>query len=99
MPEMKEHAPGTFCWVELGTTDAEGAKRFYSDLFGLQGADNPMPGGGGVYTILQKDGKFTAAAGVTLKSAAGASQQTLVARAETVARQIETEMRAMATKK
>ena len=25
---------GTFCWNELGTTDSEAAKRFYTELFG-----------------------------------------------------------------
>jgi uncharacterized protein len=28
--------PGTFCWDELNTTDVEGAKRFYSDVFGWE---------------------------------------------------------------
>jgi hypothetical protein len=49
--------------------------------------------------ILQKDGKYTAAAGVTLKSAAGTAEATLVSRAEAVARQIETELQAKAMKK
>ncbi|MDT5063607.1 MAG: uncharacterized protein QOH63_4066 [Acidobacteriota bacterium] len=34
---MAEHtlpANGAFCWNELGTTDLETAKKFYTDLFG-----------------------------------------------------------------
>jgi len=50
------HAPGNFCWVELGTTDGEDAKRFYSRLFGWTPNDHDM-GEGMVYTMLQKDGK------------------------------------------
>lgn len=26
MAQIDRHAPGTFCWVELGTTDQDGAK-------------------------------------------------------------------------
>ena len=29
-------AHGAFCWNELATTDAEGAKKFYTELFGWQ---------------------------------------------------------------
>jgi predicted enzyme related to lactoylglutathione lyase len=28
------HATGTFCWNELATTNLEGAKKFYTELFG-----------------------------------------------------------------
>ena len=52
-PELK---PGTFCWVELGTSDNEAAKSFYSQLFGWQYEDNPM-GPDGVYTMVKLDGK------------------------------------------
>ena len=37
-----EHAPGSFCWIELATTDGPGAKKFYTDLFGWEANDNPM---------------------------------------------------------
>jgi uncharacterized protein len=56
MQETPEIAPGTFCWVELGTTDGEAAKEFYSGLFGWAFADMSM-GPGMVYTILKLDGK------------------------------------------
>jgi predicted enzyme related to lactoylglutathione lyase len=53
--ERTEHAPGTFSWTDLGTTDAEAAKAFYTALLGWEAEDNPIPGGG-VYTMLRKDG-------------------------------------------
>jgi uncharacterized protein len=54
------YAPGTFSWVELATTDGEGAKAFYRDLFGWQGVDFPV-GESSVYTMLQLDGDDVAA--------------------------------------
>jgi predicted enzyme related to lactoylglutathione lyase len=39
---------GTFCWVDLTTTVAEGAKAFYGDLFGWEFRDDEIPSG--VYT-------------------------------------------------
>lgn len=50
------YAPGTFCWVELGTTDATAAKQFYTELFGWMPHDNPI-GPDMVYTMLKLDGK------------------------------------------
>ncbi len=34
MPSVSHHAPGTFCWPELATTDVRAANTFYSRLFG-----------------------------------------------------------------
>ena len=34
--------PGTFAWIELGTTDAPGAKEFYTKLFGWDLKEAPM---------------------------------------------------------
>jgi uncharacterized protein len=56
MQESTSYAPGTFCWVELGTTDGEAAKKFYTSLFGWEATDNPV-GPGMIYTILKLDGK------------------------------------------
>lgn len=56
MQETPEYAPGTFCWVELATSDSEAAKKFYTELFGWSFDDNPM-GPGMVYTMLKLDGK------------------------------------------
>jgi hypothetical protein len=54
--EIKEHPPGAFCWAELGTTDAQRAKAFYSELFGWTYDDRPA-GEFGVYTMCQLRGK------------------------------------------
>ena len=35
---------GAFSWFELMTTDVEGAKNFYSELFGWEFETSPMPG-------------------------------------------------------
>ncbi len=51
-----QYAPGTFCWVELGTSDGEAAKKFYTGLFGWDFTDTPI-GPGMVYTMLKQDGK------------------------------------------
>ena len=50
------HAPGSFCWIELATTDGPGAKKFYSELFGWTTHDSPI-GPDMVYTIIRLDGK------------------------------------------
>lgn len=57
MQEVPENKPGTFCWIELGTSDNEAAKNFYTQLFGWDHVDNPMGPDQGVYTILKLDGK------------------------------------------
>lgn len=59
--EISKHTPGTFCWVELGTTDQNAAKAFYSELFGWSVNDVPM-GPDGVYTMFQLNGKDVGAA-------------------------------------
>jgi uncharacterized protein len=56
MQEAPEYKPGTFCWVELGTTDNAAAKTFYTQLFGWEYEDHPM-GPGMVYTMLKLNGK------------------------------------------
>lgn len=59
MTEKTSHAPGTFCWVELGTSDAAAAKKFYGGLFGWRAED--VPGSPDVaYTLLKLDGKDVA---------------------------------------
>ena len=41
MQESPQHKPGSFCWVELGTTNASAAKSFYKELFGWEYDDSP----------------------------------------------------------
>jgi uncharacterized protein len=50
MGKRQTYEPGTFCWVELSTPDAEGAKAFYGGLFGWEFRDDEIPGDG-VYTM------------------------------------------------
>lgn len=56
MPEVTGHAPGSFCWMELGTSDSGAAKKFYSSLFGWESEDTPA-GPGMTYTMLRLGGK------------------------------------------
>jgi predicted enzyme related to lactoylglutathione lyase len=57
------YEPGTFSWVELGTTDPDAAKEFYGKLLGWQADDLAIPddAGGGTYTMLRLDGDAVAA--------------------------------------
>jgi predicted enzyme related to lactoylglutathione lyase len=66
MANIEKHAPGSFCWIELGTTDQEAAKAFYGSLFGWKANDFPM-GPSEVYSIFQLEGR-DAAAGFTLNA-------------------------------
>lgn len=63
MGKRTGYEPGTFSWVELATTDPDGAKQFYAALFGWQADDQPIPegAGGGTYTLLHLDGDAVAA--------------------------------------
>ena len=55
MGKRIRYEPGTFCWVDLATTDPTGATDFYGELFGWQ-AENIPGGDGGAYTMLHLDG-------------------------------------------
>ncbi len=60
MGERTEHKPGTFSWVDIATTDQEGAKAFYSGLFGWETED--LPAGDGIsYSMARIGGKAVAA--------------------------------------
>ena len=59
------HAPGTFCWAELTTTDAGDAKKFYSELMGWQTHDDEIPGGGTYTMIRMGEGNVGALYGLT----------------------------------
>jgi predicted enzyme related to lactoylglutathione lyase len=56
MPEMTSYHPGSFCWIELSTSDGTSARTFYTRLFGWTTKEIPL-GDGTVYVMLQKDGK------------------------------------------
>jgi hypothetical protein len=50
--------PGTPCWTDLWTSDVEGSRRFYGELFGWEALD-PDPSYGGYFTFARK-GVWTA---------------------------------------
>jgi predicted enzyme related to lactoylglutathione lyase len=52
---------GSFCWLELGTTDPGAAKKFYTSLFGWTAEDQSM-GPDMKYTMLRLGGKDVAGA-------------------------------------
>jgi predicted enzyme related to lactoylglutathione lyase len=58
---VHHHAPGTFCWFELATSDQAQAKNFYSSLLAWRADDMPI-GPNEFYTIFKVDGRDAAAA-------------------------------------
>jgi uncharacterized protein len=61
MAEFSSHAPGTFSWVELATTDREAGVAFYRALFGWDVRDAPI-GPNEIYSMFQLRGQEVAAA-------------------------------------
>src|SRR3954447_19739162 len=61
MAERASYPPGTFSWVDLATTDVEGAKAFYRRLLGWEAEDREV-GDAGVYTTFLLDGREVAGA-------------------------------------
>ncbi|MGH9768324.1 MAG: VOC family protein [Blastocatellia bacterium] len=58
MGSQMKHPAGNFCWFELGTSDQNAAKEFYTKLFGWRFNDSPLPPEmGGVYTTLMNGDK------------------------------------------
>lgn len=60
MTDHKEHAPGTFCYAELGTSEQQRAGTFYQALFDWGRLDEDL-GEHGVYTQFTRDGRVCAA--------------------------------------
>ena len=59
MTEMTSYDHGVPCWTDLGTTDQESAKAFYTGLFGWESREDPAPQG--TYTTFTLGGKNVAA--------------------------------------
>jgi len=59
MPTVARHSFGRYCWVDLGTTDPEAARRFYGDLMGWE-FDDRYEAGNLVYTMILLDGRRVA---------------------------------------
>jgi uncharacterized protein len=60
MGKRERYEPGSFCWVDLMTTDPVGAKAFYGELFGWEAEDMPA-GEAGTYTMLRLSGDYVCA--------------------------------------
>ena len=60
MGERTKHAPGTFSWADVTTTDQDAAKRFYTGLFGWDADDRPV-GDGIYYSMMELGGRDVAA--------------------------------------
>jgi uncharacterized protein len=58
--DRDSYAPGTFCWADIGTTDAAAAKAFYTRVFGWEAADQSA-GDDRVYTTFKLEGRDVAA--------------------------------------
>lgn len=61
MGTRTEHAPGTFSWIDLTTSDQEAAKGFYGELIGWDFDDMPVGDTGQVYSMAKIDGAAVAA--------------------------------------
>ncbi|MES2047398.1 MAG: VOC family protein [Pseudomonadota bacterium] len=61
MAETNSHTPGSFCWIELGTSNQTAAKEFYGKLFDWTYVDMPM-GPDAAYTIFKLRDRDVAAA-------------------------------------
>jgi len=62
MQVVSRYPDGVFCWVDLGTTDPEAAKAFYSGLFGWSFLDLPTDSGT-IYSMAQLEGHNVAGLG------------------------------------
>jgi len=62
MQVVTSYPDGLFSWVDLSTTDVEGARAFYSGLFGWEpvGVETDL---GPIYTMMQIEGKNVAGLG------------------------------------
>lgn len=56
MGERSEYVPGTFCWADLGTTDADAARAFYGAVLGWEGGPgDPAAGGYAMMSLAGRD--------------------------------------------
>ena len=77
MPTTDAHDPGTICWIDLASTDADGATQFYCELFGWTASD-PIENAGG-YRLLLHDGRQVAGLAPVWGDTDGSSWSTYVA--------------------
>jgi predicted enzyme related to lactoylglutathione lyase len=63
MPTFTSHPPGTPCWVDLMSPDAEASKAFYTSVFGWNAEDSFDDDGNYIYTSFFRDGHVVAGLG------------------------------------
>jgi uncharacterized protein len=61
MGERDAYAAGTFCWTDLGTTDAAAAREFYTGVLGWEAVEMPANDDGAMYVMFQVGGRDVAA--------------------------------------
>jgi predicted enzyme related to lactoylglutathione lyase len=60
MPTVEKHEPGTFCWIELATTDLDAGRKFYEAIFGWKSDTRAFEGFGEYTTFTVADGRGAA---------------------------------------
>jgi uncharacterized protein len=75
MPKVDEHLPATFSWTDLSTSDYDGAKSFYSGLFGWEVEDLDA-GNGNIYGMAKLNGRSVAGLGPLQGGSPGQAMQT-----------------------
>lgn len=79
--KVSEHQPGTPCWIDVSTPDAERTIAFYEGLFGWSAARLPQEEAGGYFMFLQ-DGVAVAGGGPTQPGGSPPAWTTYVATAD-----------------
>jgi uncharacterized protein len=82
MPERTSYEPGTPSWVDLSTPDVDGAKRFYTELFGWDAEDAGPPEETGGYGFFTQGGKRIAGVGPIMSEGQPTVWMTYVASAD-----------------
>ena len=67
MTNVDKYPTGSFCWLELATTDQTAANKFYGNLFGWSQADMPI-GPGEIYTMFKIGDRDAGTAAYTLRN-------------------------------
>jgi predicted enzyme related to lactoylglutathione lyase len=85
----RESAPiGSPCWADLWTSDVEGSRKFYSDLFGWE-AQEPSPEFGG-YFMFTRNGVPTAGAMGDMGDMPATNDWSIYLASEDIAKTVET---------
>jgi predicted enzyme related to lactoylglutathione lyase len=60
MTTIEKHPPGTFCWVELATSDLDAGRKFYEAIFGWRSEVRSFEGFGDYASFAVADGRGAA---------------------------------------